>query len=546
MFTAIVLLALGAQVTRASAPSCAVLLGGDGDDCERRFAALWLAAAQEEAARTYHTLNGGWLEPACCPGGPAKGPDQYVAPFAVPLHHVLCIPHSTFDDETCAKKKCDFESHPELFEDDCVEEETPDDTESCRTIESWFMIAKKLLMSALLKTELCDYNGAASDACAADTVYTEINKWIAETYETQIDALQFINDDARAIQHYTHINSPVRRGTFEESDFAPELRMVQSIRTCGHSHKHTNATVTSLIVYGSATGDPDILATTQLIWALAGTLSDFATVLPFAPNNDCGLRKADTNLELFAPARQVPNLGPQDWATVRCDGEPRITHDLRINAICPVVLLFAALGQSTPHDLFYSLAQVQIRSGFEALEPLAAAQLLEAGTVLRVATGAQCEDFEPVLFANVVDECEIAEQPVQLTLQDSSIAVPLTLPPGASQCVGGAKDGQLCSSISECGAGFACRRKPFTPYNVAYCYDGYEWDTTKTCASADEDDPCPYGTCVGAVTGHDGGVYPMLHFHQEADCKTGAASDVCEHEAVVNWHKYPNLALFTK
>lgn len=532
----------------ATVPEHVVFLCGEGADCARLFVHGWLSAAQEEAARSYHTLNGGWLESECCgPDAPVNGPEGRVKPFPVDLHAVLCIAHSSFPNETCASKKCDFESHPELYQDDCTETENPDDDESCRTIESWLDIAKWLLLDALEYTEQCEWDKATSAACAAEFLYRTINEWTLATYSSQSAKLRFINANARAQQRYTHINSPLRTLTFNSTLFTTQLRVVQSSRHCGTCADDSAEPVTSLLVYSRTTGDPDTLATTQLIWALSGVLSDFGTLLPFDPANECGLQHVHSNLPIFSSARRVPHLSPVDWATVRCDGAPRETTDLRIESSCPTVLLFASLGPGSPDDELHSLAQLQLRDGFAPLAPLAAAQLVEGALALRVATGTggECHDYSLLLAASVYENCTAVEQPLSAISSEHQSQVPLTLAPGVSRCVGGTADGSECEALSECGVGLACRRKPFEPDDVAFCYDGITWHADKPCAFADEDASCPYGSCVGAVNGFDGGLFPMLHFHQESECGgEGAGGSACQHDAVASWHKYPNLALF--
>lgn len=530
-----------AVCVRATVPEYAVLIG---PDCTSEFAAVWVAAAQEEAVRNYHTLNGAWLKPECC-NAEARGPAQRVPPFEVNEHLVLCIAHDTFPTDDCANKKCDFESHPELYEDDCTEVEDDEDDESCRTLESWLAIAESLLFDALEYTEQCEWDLATSAACAAEFVYRAVNEHILATYNAQAAQLRFINAEGRANQRYRHINSPLRTVTFDQVEYAVQVRVVQSVRTCGECEADGAAHTSSLIVHSRAPSSANLLETSQLVWALAGVLANFATVLPFAPLNECGLQHVATNLALFDPARRVPALDAQDWATVRLDGEPRTTTDLRIAAVCPVVLLFGALVPSVPADDLPSLAHVQLRVGFAPLAPLAAAQLIEGALAFRVATGVggECHDYPLLLAQSVYENCTAIETPV---VDATALALPLTLAPGTSRCVGGTADGRACNAVSECGAGLACRRKPFAPNDAAYCYDGLTWLTSKPCTHADRDDSCPFGDCVGAVNGFDGGRFPLLHFHQEANCASDASSPVCSHDAIANWHQYPNLALLRK
>ena len=620
------LLLLVYAAVRATVPQHAALVDG----CGSAFSNEWLAAAQDEAIRSYHTLNGGWLDSECC-GARANGPEARIKPFAVDLHAIVCIVHASFPKDECVNKKCNFQSHPQLYESDCgVESQlvcplafdpryiyndisacangtelvgtvhyaggdtcntgyvscpadapqsaactctlpstekicsgtwrddgrrygaqcTPPD-DSCRTVESWLKVGQELLTEALDKTELCEWDAASSAACAAEFVYRRINQWTLETYSASADKLQFISPMARATQRYTHINSPLRQISFETTLFSAKLRVVQSVRSCASScsAEPSSDPVTSLLVYTQTESDANTLELSQLVWALAGVLADFGTVLPFAPANGCGAEHVQTNLALFDPQRRVPRLGAQDWATVRCDGAARETVDLRINAICPVVLLFAQLHPAAAEpSTLYSLAQLQLRDGFAPLDALAAAELVESGLAFRVATGTggECRDYKLLLASSVFERCALAA-PLLFAeaVEEHRDSVPLTLAPGESRCVGGTAAGRLCTAANECGRGLVCRHNPFAPRSTAFCYDGLVWDETKPCTGggADEATSCPYGTCVGAINGLDGGLFPLLHHHQASDCQTDD-SDVCAHPAVAAWHKYPNLALF--
>jgi len=138
---------------------------------------------------------------------------------------------------------------------------------------------------------------------------------------------------------------------------------------------------------------------------------------------------------------------------------------------------------------------------------------------------------------------EAGESEVAGQLQRPRPGIPLTLEPGASICVGGTNAGAACTMISECGAGHACRRKPFAPHDTAYCYDGAVWDERQLCAFADGDEECPFGECVGAVNDLDGGAYPFLWFFKQNDC-AGVTSDVCADDRVQHWQQHANPLAF--
>lgn len=122
--------------------------------------------------------------------------------------------------------------------------------------------------------------------------------------------------------------------------------------------------------------------------------------------------------------------------------------------------------------------------------------------------------------------------------------LPLTLAPDVSICVNGTRANQPCTLPSECPSGYACRRKPFSSQTVAYCYDGSAWDTNRVCAFADADEECPFGECVGEVTGLSGGAYPFYYFYKQNDCANNADSEVCADERVAHWQQYGNPSAF--
>jgi hypothetical protein len=210
-------------------------------------------------------------------------------------------------------------------------------------------------------------------------------------------------------------------------------------------------------------------------------------------------------------------------------------------AACPAIVLVDELGE-TP---VVSLTQLNLRRPVDCQDQTTFGdQVLGAGAVIaRTATGDSCNDVIGTI--TVVEGAVASSRAVfaavsSFVLPNTDVTIPLTLAPGESRCVGGEKPGAVCTMESECGAGWACRRKPFV-HNFAYCYDGTSWDETRACAFADADDECPFGQCVGDVNGLDGGAYPFLYFYKENDCEHNAkASPVCADPHVAEWQSYPN------
>jgi len=554
MRTALLVSALLAAAARGAAPECSVLFCGDGEACAERFARTWIAAAQDEAVRMYHTINGGYLERECT-GGPR---DERVAPFHVPLEHLVCIDTRELPREECAHKRCDFESHPELFEDDeCVDAKHgrrgrggrhkhahaygDQDQAACRRIESWLAIADKKLLCALDAADAGDQERAASCACVADLLFGRVAEHLLDTFAADASELRFLNGAARATQRYTHVNSAARLGVFADAqNLVARTRAVQSLRTCTDAAEPRLA---SALFYTSVNAtDQTIDDVTQLVWAAGGTLASFdVSVAPVAPDNLCAVERAETQLELFDDTRRFPALDSQDWAVVLNDGAPRPYINLRASAHCPLIVLLERLpaGGDDADATQCSVAQLQLRRGADERAPDEFAALIEAAVFARVATGDECADAEPMFM-----DADAAGNETEAAFRAPRPGVPLTLAPGDSVCVGGERAGAPCTLESECGAGEACRRKPFAPRGAAYCYDGAYWDERRPCAFADADEECPYGECYGAVNGNAGGAYPLLHYYQSNECGSPASSadPVCADAHVARWAAHPNEA----
>lgn len=578
----------------ARAPGCAVLFLGNGSSCDGRLATLWVEAAQDEAVRFYHTENGGFLQPACTG---ARGTQQ-VPPYPVPQEAILCVDKWDIPKEKCATKRCNFTAHHELFHSDCDDErdhsvpkhgrsdddDDDDDNDkkeaACRSIRSWARIGSAKIQVALDELEQQHFDNATSAACAADFIFSHINKWLLESQANAEEKLVFINERARRVQHYVHINSALARATFADADLEFGLRIIQSVRECGSPRHEVGESdggarrvfsqtallpgqallandsafgfgLGSVLIYSTFNGTGQTVPTiTQLDFAPTGTLTGFASRFgPFNPTAYCVTSDADTNLAPFDLARRFPPTSPSDTAAVRDNGEPRYTNSFLPTGGCPVVVLLQDLHTNKSAG---SVMQMQLRTYPTPVQPDAFAKEVEAGIVLGQISPTDCTDSTGVYTQFFLNSTSGGNSTGNGTLRFAGtdfrsppVGVPLTLAPGESRCVGGDNAGKPCSAKSECGAGYACRRKPLSPHNVAYCYDGAWWDERRPCAFADVDDQCPFGECFGEANDVAGGAYPLLYFYQQNQCNlAGAASAVCAEAHVASWHQYPNEAAF--
>lgn len=539
----LLLLTIGALLTvvAATPPSCAIFFAND--TCAEKFNKVWVSAAQEEAVRVYHTINGGYL-PDACTTGPKQGAKRIEA-IGANLNTLLCIDPTCLPDK-CAFAKCNYTLHPELFGDDKTHRDDDDDCDddhsdkdkdkaSCRKISSWLRIAIEKLARALDLQEAGDFELSSSYACVAELLFGRIAKYFDTAYDSS--DLWFINAQARATHSYEHLVSPTTELTFvgEQNSTSVPLRFVQSIRTCTTRGDAVNA-VGSVLIY--AHYNDSAAPTSQVAWAVAGSIPSFdITLHAVAPDNLCVIEKTPTNLEEFDETRRFPQLSALDWAVVLGDSSPRSYLNLQSASTCPAVVLLQQLGAGA----VTSVTQLNSR---RPINPQSEAtfgdEQLTASVFLRQATIDGCTDALGEVIPPESLQFAIANTRSLSLIDKPDVVVPLTLAPGESRCVGGDKAGVQCSMASECGAGWACRRKPFSPANVAYCYDGISWDTTRACAFADADDECPFGECVGDVNGLDGGAYPFLYFYKENDCDNNAASPVCSDPHVIDWQAYPN------
>ncbi len=574
-----VLLLLFGQYAHATPPTCAVLFGGTGGNCSERFNRVWLQAAEDEAIRVLETLEGGFLPPSCQRNSRRLNAlPQRVPAVPFPLQTLICIDPFELPCD-CAFKNCKYLNHPELFEDDACDTDkhkssdddddddddgkrksTPKqhhkrsdiDKSACRKASSWLRIALEKLAGAFNATEHGDFESAASFSCVAELLFSRIAQRIDHLFDD--DQLVFLNDAARDQQHYTFVNSTVRNATFtptgSNSTITVQLRAIEVVRTCGDQvfDENNTAPITAVLLFSHFDGNATVKNTTQLVWAVAGTLPTFdITVAPVDPTNFCARQHVASNLDLFNETREFPGLTSQDYAVVVGDGATRVYLDLQEAATCPLIVLLENMRTNVTED---SLTLLQFRNGINALNSSAFSALFNNSIFLRVADGDNCTDI-PANFGNNTragnGTSGNATALAHFGFLRPLSGVPVTMPPSVSLCVGGDRAGAVCNQESECGAGWACRRKPFAPRHIAFCYDGSDWDETRPCAFADADDQCPYGECVGEANGMDGGAYPFLYFYKSNGCDDAASAiaAVCSEPHVADWHAYPNENAFS-
>lgn len=562
-------LALFAALASTTAPSCAVLFSfGNESVCQQHFAEIWLAAAQAEAARFYHTANGGFLTPECV--GNTLGRSVRLVPgVEIPWTRTVCIFRDHLPEEKCHTKKCNFTAHPELFTNEDATMHSKSGV-AVRTIRSLFDIANNKLLQSVIAFQACDYNASVSNACVADYIFEQIARSLVDIESTEPTSAAtlaarkyfFLDAEARRTQHYNHINGPVQRLTFIDdlrANATFEFLSVQSQRVCGRrAFNTTTARTTSLLLYANFTGvSGDLTNDTSLdlIYAGTGVIPGFAQVFAGSvPSNDCGVRNTPAT---FSPAfdeqLRLESLTRADFAVTDFeDGTQHACYDLGVSGACVIILLRAA---NVTHNR-QSVTQINLFAPERALNASQLQANITAAVILVDGDIDVCKQFKASAIQNV-STCTNASALTVFTVSESNAArltdqalsaqergVPLTLAPGESQCVGGERHSARCSMPSECGgAGWACRRIPFAPRSAAYCYDGDDWHTERPCAFADEDEECPFGECFGAVNGNDGGAYPFFYFFVENNCSTAsAAADnaVCRDEHVARWYNYPS------
>ena len=549
---------------RATPPECSLLFSfSETPTCQQRMAAIWLQAAQEEAARFYHTTNGGYLQPECTA---SKKRELVPAVQPFPWKQVMCIYEEHLPPETCHNKKCNFTSHPELFQsDDCIKKS--ENGAACRSIRSWLRIANAKLVDAIKFYQNCEYDKSLSASCVADYIFLQIAKHIIDI-ESPSSQYRFIDSVARKTQHYVHNNSALQFLTFLDTEgggsASVEWINVQSRRTCGTNR--TAALVTSLIMYTNftaAAGSLENEQALQIVYGGNGVAPDFReTFADVDPANLCALRGTPTTFPpTFHPTWRLEQLTTGDFATVLFDGaEPRAYICLSISSSCPIVVLEDAepekRGVAVTQINFREPAAVEETSELDSKVNLAllfvdgsedvCLQFAVSGT----ATAAPCNGAAAAVASTTTQAATALASTEDLQANNlfetvTARGIPLTLAPGESQCVGGDRHGARCSMPSECGKGFACRRKPFSPRSVAFCYDGERWDQTRPCAFADADDECPFGECFGAANDKEGGAFPFYYFYILNNCTTAddgssSSSAVCREEHVADWTSYPN------
>lgn len=560
-------------IVLAKPPECVVLFAGVGDSCSGRAATVWVNAALGEAERFYDTVNGAFLQPQCT----GKRNVERVPPFPVKGSDLVCIDQFDRPVEICHMKQCNLTSHKEFHNGDCDRSDDDDDDKkaACRSIDSWTAIGTDKLVQAMNALEQQLFNVSISYACAADFIFSHINRWIVETTPDPDESLPFLSEEGRRRFKYDNIISALREATFIGPAINVELRAVQELRQCRPAHRwqqrkrsafaalailpgeslDANSTllqdqVAAALIFSNFIGtNQSVVGSAQFDWAPTGSIPSFGAT--FGPADNvfvCVKEDADTNLAQFDATRVFPPLTVRDTAVTRDDGPPRSYAGLSTGSACSIIVLLRNLRSG---DNASSVTQLQLAQPPQATQPSNFSAEIEAGIILRNANDEGCTD-STALFTDVFTNTSAPPASNTSTLGFSvkfiqpPAGVPLTLAPGESRCVGGDRAGSLCTQASECGAHRACRRKPFAPREVAFCYDGSQWDESRPCAFADEDEECPFGECVGEVNDVAGGAYPLLHFYQANACgqAAGANSPVCADARVAAWYQYPNTRVF--
>ena len=533
------------------------------------MAELWLHAAQEEAARHYHTINGGWLQPECT-WSHKRELVPAVQPF--PWKDSLCIYANNLPAEKCHNKKCNFASHPELFTNDECAEYTETGA-ACRTVQSWLRIANEKLVSAITFYNNCRYSESLSASCVADYLFLQVAMHLTDI-SAPSSLYRFIDSVARKKQHYDHTNSAGRVLIFLETEGGNgradiEWLNVQSQRICGKDR--TKALVTSLLFYTkfqTASNGVEFERDLQVVYAGTGVAPDFrATFADFDPLNDCALHNEPSSFSpIYQPSWRLAQLTTNDFASVDYDTEARGYIDLSLGSVCPIVVLGDAdtkkRNTAVTQINLYEPAAVQDTGQLDEQVLLATIFVDGALDVCKQTTtifhmdipGSVCDaggggysaattvtEQNEGAFVSLAGDLKATIDVKNLLIAETGI--PLTLAPGDSQCVGGERHGARCTMPSECDKGWACRRKPFAPRSVAFCHDGEQWDEERPCAFADEDDECPFGECYGAVNGREGGAFPFYYFYTENNCSSTPDSEVCSEPHVAGWSQFPNPKL---
>jgi hypothetical protein len=400
------------------------------------------------------------------------------------------------------------------------------DSDGCvhRSLREWAAIGYELLERAELAYDVGNTSNATSYACAAELILYTVN--------AQLDS-PFFEDSVNGAA-YRHEIERQRETTFTAYSFVSRGR--RSYRRCpGTCGNHTLIATVVTVDVESSTHPTD--GTYQLLWPIAGTLPPFdKSHLP--PFSQCVLITAQTNLPSPTAAWRLNDLGPDDYARVaqgfvRCDGLPRngkvrSVYNLRPNQCCNALTLIddleestrlrPSVNDSTPFSFVY-VVHVKSPHTFEAgADPINAQA---AFVVRRATTDRTCQDATGTVTAVAA-------------LAHADRAKPLTLPPGASQCVGGDDAGKPCTALNECGAGLACRVRP-GGNGGAYCFDGIGWNSALPCNARGAQ--CPYGECYGAVSGDAGGQFPYLHVWQANECDDPlSATQLCTDPRVREWH----------
>ena len=473
----------------------------------------------------------------------------------------------------------------------------------CRTLQQWAAIGVEKLYDALDARDGGRFANATSLACAAEKLLRLVTDRLPPSFDDGASYRhQTLGPELAA---FDLVGGQTSGGEADNAttDLLIGTRTVRSFRRAADAPANTNHTlIATYIVARVLERSLSEISTeraqegvVELLWPVAGAISAFdKTGLP--GDSLCAMADQQTNLQAFDATRALPCLGPLDFATVadhfdRCHEFPssrlRRYDNLQATSCCSTIVLMADItdkGNGTRFEprresLGY-VAHYRSRCTFEAIFAAENSTLgnstapnnstsagnstlpnnlvfdphIETDLVARIAAIDLCLD---VLATTSIDTNVTASNSTGngTTGGNTTVAgfagglavwwrapregIPITLAPGESRCVGGERPGEQCSVASECGDGRTCRLKPGT--TQAFCYDRFAWSESEPCIYANELTECPYGYCYGAVDGHDGGAYPLLHTYRKNRCDSQNAVIVECPPDIMAWFDYPTL-----
>lgn len=563
------LLLLLFSVAFARRPTCAVLF------CtEEEHSNAWIAGAEDEFVVLQQTLFGGFL-----PSGARTSPCLDCSPQ---LDALVCLKPDALPPANCYARFCDFWRHIELYDQHtvgCIEPKNvtnttntptsrdrnvhryirPKHEQVCRTLRAWSALGIEKLNLALGAFDSGNFADATSFACVAEQLLELVNSRLHSPF---IDSYK--SGDAR----YQHQALPASLVNFALDE--PEVPSVTIETRTLRSYRRwdtTNYTLIATFVLVGTTSmseeerniEKEVNGQIQLLWPVSGVVLPFdKSSLP--EQNICSVDTVES--ELADSVAPLAELGSSDFGVAvdqyrTCRQFPGQTEfsavrhydELSPTSSCGMIVVSANL---MPASDLSSLAYVAHGFSSATFEELPADPKIETKLVVRVASANQCTDTlgtampanptPPSPPANVTAIASLFGAPTLRRWREPRPGVPMTLAPGESVCIGGDLAGVECSVESECGTGRTCRTMPGTQ-GRAYCFDRtrFVWFEQEPCALADGETECPYGYCYGAVDGHEGGAYPLLHVWREAHCDAsdGSAGDECNVDEVRQWYLYP-------